>query len=34
VQIFSALVAVLFAALFAWTAIRLASQEIKNEFSR
>ena len=34
VQIVSALVAIVFAALFAWTAIRLDSQEIKNEFSR
>ncbi len=29
---FSALIAVVFAALFAWVAIRLSSREIKNEF--
>lgn len=34
VQMVSALVAIVFAALFAWTAIRLNAQEIKNEFSR
>jgi len=34
VEIVSALVAIVFAVLFAWTAIRLNAQEIKNEFSR
>jgi hypothetical protein len=34
VEVVSALVAVVFAALFAWAAIRLNLQEIKDEFSR
>jgi hypothetical protein len=33
-QMASVLIAIVFAALFAWTAVRLSSQEIKNEFGR